>query len=197
MTPDEAVSANMRQFAAEQEELATTGKVDAPQPYVFLPEIYEPVVMTRKENITIAPTARIDSFVKLEGGVELVIGAYVHIASFAHIGIGGGRTLLGDFSAVASGARIISGSNQVKGMSMSACAPKNLQCVQTYTTRIGKYATVLTNAVVLPGINLGTGAVLAAGSVATKDIPAWEIWGGIPAKFIRKREVELDVPEGR
>lgn len=43
------------------------------------------------------------------------------------------------------------------------------------------------NTLIVSSVNIGTGAVLAAGSVVTKDIPEWEIWGGNPAKFIKKR----------
>jgi acetyltransferase-like isoleucine patch superfamily enzyme len=44
------------------------------------------------------------------------------------------------------------------------------------------------NVVVLKGVTIGEGAVVAAGSVVTKSIPSFEIWGGIPAKFIKKRQ---------
>jgi acetyltransferase-like isoleucine patch superfamily enzyme len=43
------------------------------------------------------------------------------------------------------------------------------------------------NVVVLKGVCIGEGAVVAAGSVVTKSIPAYEIWGGVPAKFIKNR----------
>ena len=39
--------------------------------------------------------------------------------------------------------------------------------------------------IILPGVSIGEGAVVGAGSVVTKSIPAGEIWGGNPAKFIR------------
>lgn len=44
-----------------------------------------------------------------------------------------------------------------------------------------------THVVVLPGVTIGRGAVIGASSVVTCDIPAWEIWGGVPARFIKQR----------
>lgn len=167
-------------FLHEQEQLA----LSAPEKI-----IHEYVVQTRPENITIGEGSRIDSFVKLEGGIELTIGRCVHIASFAHIGIGGGVVRIKSFAAVASGGKVIGGSNQLDAVSMSACAPAHLQRVEPSVTRLREYSCVLTNATVLPGVELGTGAVLAANSVATKDIPAWEIWAGVPARFLKKRTV--------
>jgi acetyltransferase-like isoleucine patch superfamily enzyme len=40
---------------------------------------------------------------------------------------------------------------------------------------------------VLPGARIGNGAVIAAGAVVRGDIPPGEIWGGVPARFIRMR----------
>jgi galactoside O-acetyltransferase len=160
---------------------------DLTEPVPFV--IYEPVVRTRPEKIYVGEGSRVDSFAKLEGGEGLTIGRYVHIASFAHLNLGGGRLEIGDYAAVASGARIVSGTNSADAPSMSACVPEHLQRRRTMVTRISDFACVLLNAVVLPGITLGEGAVLAACSVATCDIPAWEIWAGNPAKFLKRREV--------
>ncbi len=41
--------------------------------------------------------------------------------------------------------------------------------------------------IILPGITIGEGAVVGAGSVVTKDVPDHEIWAGVPAKSLRKR----------
>lgn len=57
---------------------------------------------------------------------------------------------------------------------------------------IGHHCWIGTGAMVLQGVNIGNGAVVAAGAVVTKDIPANEVWGGVPARFIRKRNDEFD-----
>lgn len=43
------------------------------------------------------------------------------------------------------------------------------------------------NVTICNSVDIGEGAIIGAGSVVTKDIPAWEIWAGNPAKFIKKR----------
>ncbi len=153
------------------------------------PVIYDPVVILNPEKIGIDRGTRIDSFVKIEGGLGLTIGKHVHIASFAHVGIGGGTTVIGDFCNVSSGGRVISAVPCNDAESHSAAAPEGMHPVEKRTTTMEPYSSVLSNATVLAGVTLHEGAVLAAGGVATHDIPAWEIWAGVPAKFLRKREV--------
>lgn len=46
-------------------------------------------------------------------------------------------------------------------------------------------------AIILPGINIGEGAVVAAGAVVTKDIPAFAIVAGNPARVIGQRNRDL------
>lgn len=54
---------------------------------------------------------------------------------------------------------------------------------------IGKNVWIGANAVVLPGVTIGDGAVIAAGAIVTKDVPANTIVGGIPAKKMK------DIPQ--
>lgn len=53
---------------------------------------------------------------------------------------------------------------------------------------IGPYAWICSRSVILPGINIGEGAVVASGAVVTKDVPPYTVVGGVPAKVIGKRE---------
>lgn len=39
---------------------------------------------------------------------------------------------------------------------------------------------------ILKGVSIGRGAIIAGGSVVATDIPPYEIWGGNPCKFIKK-----------
>ena len=57
---------------------------------------------------------------------------------------------------------------------------------------IGPNAFVGGFSIILKNIVIGEGAVIGAGSLVTRDVPAYEIWGGVPAKFIRKLEKPSD-----
>jgi acetyltransferase-like isoleucine patch superfamily enzyme len=41
--------------------------------------------------------------------------------------------------------------------------------------------------IIMAGVQIGRGAIVAAGAVVTKDVPPYEIWGGVPARKIRER----------
>lgn len=61
---------------------------------------------------------------------------------------------------------------------------------------IEDYCWISARAIILPGVTLGKGTVVAAGSIVTKDIPSYSIVGGIPAKIIGKRNSDLDYAPG-
>ena len=63
---------------------------------------------------------------------------------------------------------------------------KNWSVVKDAPISIGNKAWIGFGVTILKGVNIGEGAVIAAGSVVTKDVPAYTIVGGNPAKFIKK-----------
>lgn len=63
-------------------------------------------------------------------------------------------------------------------------------CGKGAPVEIGAYAWVCSRSIILPGIKIGEGAVVASGAIVTKDVEPWTIVGGIPAKIIGKRELK-------
>lgn len=55
---------------------------------------------------------------------------------------------------------------------------------------IGDFVWLGSRCILLPGISIGKGAVIAAGAVVTKDVPDFAVVGGIPAKVIATRDVK-------
>lgn len=56
---------------------------------------------------------------------------------------------------------------------------------------IGDYACVFANVLIMPGVELGEGAVVYSGSVVTKSVAPYDVVGGNPARVLRKRNHDL------
>jgi putative colanic acid biosynthesis acetyltransferase WcaF len=56
-----------------------------------------------------------------------------------------------------------------------------------YAMQIGAYAWVCARASVAPGVNVGEGAVLGLGSVATRTLEPWTVYAGVPAVKVKER----------
>jgi virginiamycin A acetyltransferase len=54
-------------------------------------------------------------------------------------------------------------------------------------TVVGNDVWIGQNATFMPGVHIGDGVIIAANSVVTRDVPAYHIAGGNPARLIRKR----------
>lgn len=62
-------------------------------------------------------------------------------------------------------------------------------------TIIGNDVWIGSRCLIKSGVKIGDGAVIGMGSVVTKDIPPYEIWGGNPAKYIKKRFSDHNIQE--
>jgi putative colanic acid biosynthesis acetyltransferase WcaF len=64
----------------------------------------------------------------------------------------------------------------------------------SYQMSFGPYAWICARASVGPGVNVGAGAVLGLGSVATRNLEPWTVYSGNPAVAIRERNRHPDAP---
>ena len=108
---------------------------------------------------------------------------------------------LGDHCWVDGGAKLYTvdkitfGSNCVVSAGAFVCTAQHdvtssIFELKTAPIVVGDCAWIASNSIVLPGVSLGEGAVIAAGAVVMKDVPAWMIVGGNPAKELKKRMVQ-------
>lgn len=142
------------------------------------------------ENIVLGSHIIIDDYVFIGAHRKLVLGNYVHIASQSSI-TGGGHVLIGDFSSVSSGARLISGPEDLAGGGLTnPTIPPDFRQPHRGRIIVEPHVLVGANAVVLPDVTIGEGAVVGAGAVVTRSLEPWGIYVGSPARRINTRPRE-------
>lgn len=145
-------------------------------------QVFEHALVLKPEMISLAEGARIDDYSRLEGGKGLNIGKCVHICTFSSI-YGGGSAEIGDYVGITQGVRLITGTEQIDSV-MTAAAPPHLRNPRAGHIVMEPHSFVGANAVILPDIVIGEGAVVSAGAVVTKNVPPWTIVFGVPARKI-------------
>lgn len=119
---------------------------------------------------------------------DVTIGDYTYING-GHIY----RSKIGRFCSIGYGVSIGPGEHYIERISTFPILSRALGCgdsgefLTKGLTVIGNDVWIGNNAVILQGIKIGDGAVVAAGAVVTKNVPPYSIVGGIPAKVIRYR----------
>lgn len=152
----------------------------------------EYVYLHQPEHIQIAPTARIDRWVRINGGEGCVIGEHVHIASGCVINAGNGKVTMGEGSGCSNNVVICAGQPDLSYAHISAADEPTHQHPIRGETTIGSHVVIFANATILPGVHVGDYAVIGAGAVVSKDVPKCAIMMGVPAQMVGRREQQPD-----
>jgi acetyltransferase-like isoleucine patch superfamily enzyme len=112
----------------------------------------------------------------------LKIGDRVVIGSHANIRATGGSITLGNNVLIAQNVSLIAANHLVSNQYPYRDLPWGTEKVGI---EIGENVWIGASVTVLPGCKIGVNAVIGAGSIVTKSIPANEIWVGNPAKKLR------------
>src|SRR4051812_10740352 len=128
--------------------------------------------------------------------LDVTMGDYSYVVNDSQITY----TTIGNFCSIAAMTRINPGNHPMQRASQahftyraSAYFPGEADEAEFFEWRrtprvhLGHAAWIGHGAILLPGRNVGTGAVVAAGAVVTKDVPAYTIVAGNPAQPIRRR----------
>lgn len=110
---------------------------------------------------------------------KVSIGAHCSLAERVHI-FGGGQVYIGDNTLIAAHCIITSDTHDPNAELY------RLSLVRA-TVHIGTNVWLGSACIVLPGVRIGDGAIIGAGSVVTKDVPANAVALGVPAKVVRLR----------
>jgi len=129
------------------------------------------------KNASIEPTAVFIGHHNIEIGDNVVIGSYCNIRAVEKKIIIGNNIMLGQFVSII-------GANHV-------CNDKNIlinaQGVESKKIIIYDDVWIGSHSLILPGVTIGQGGVIAGGAMVTDDVEPYHIVGGVPAKVIGKR----------
>jgi acetyltransferase-like isoleucine patch superfamily enzyme len=115
-------------------------------------------------------------------GSDTIIGDHVFLDGRAPL-------IIGSHVDIASSVMIYNSEHDLESADFSA---------KTEPVEIMDYVFIGPRAIILPGVKIGNGAIIAAGAVVTKDVPDFAIVGGVPAKIIGERKnKELHYKLGR
>ena len=148
--------------------------------------IYAKAQVIAPENVSIGDSVIIDDFVFL-ACKDVRLGSFIHIASHTALA-GGGELLMDDFSGLSGGVRVYTGNEDYLGGCLTNPAvPAPYRVPIRSFVHIHRHAIVGANAVILPGVTIGEGAVVGALSLVTRDVAPWTINVGSPAKPVKER----------
>ena len=116
----------------------------------------------------------------------LQIGEHVTIGTRCLLDARGG-IFIGNNVNISGDVKLITGNHDVNDSKMKA---------NFYPITIEDNCWICTGVTILSNVKIGEGAVVAAGAIVTKDIPPYEVWGGVPARFIMKRNCVIDYKNG-
>lgn len=107
------------------------------------------------------------------------------------------KLIIGNFVCIAAEAVILMGGNSTHRLDWVSFYPFAASVKEAYQPRgdtvLKDGCWIGMRAMIMPGITIGEGAVVAAGAVVTKDVPPYTVVGGNPACMIKRRFPEADI----
>lgn len=151
-------------------------------------KINDLVKIVNPECVEIGEGTRLCDFVFLLGGKGLVIGKRCDLQPMVTIW-GGGSCTIGDNVSIASGTVILTGEYRYEdeGQPLHMTDFAEPHKADYHHTRIDSDAYIGANVTIRGGVHIGQGAVVGMGAVVNRDVPAWEVWAGNPARKIKDR----------
>lgn len=131
----------------------------------------------RRSGIKIGKGSTIHMYARFYYPKNIEIGNDTIVGELAVLD-GRAKLKIGNHVAIASGVMIYNSEHDIND--------KNFKPI-TAEVIIEDYVFIGPRAIILPGIKIGKGAIIAAGAVVTKDIPPFAIAAGVPAKIIGER----------
>ncbi|TAL30341.1 MAG: acyltransferase [Spirochaetes bacterium] len=130
------------------------------------------------EKIRFGADTYVDHYSIIYANAPMSIGRNVYVASFSFIS-GAVEVEIGDYAGLFQGCRIYAGAEDLKDWGFgNPTIPDKFRNAKRAPVRIGRFATIGANSVVLPGVSIGEGATVGANSVVTRDLAPWAVYIG-------------------
>ncbi|MGD0331153.1 MAG: acyltransferase [Nitrososphaeria archaeon] len=154
-------------------------------------QIDSSVQFVHPENVSIGSNVRVDAFTIITATHKITIGNYIHIAAFCQLQTSGGEIIIHDFAGISSRCSLFTASDDyVDGFMTGPMVGEQFKKLDKGNIVLHRHAIVGCNFIIMPGITLCEGASVGALSFVNKDVNAYTVVAGVPAKQIALRDRE-------
>ena len=116
---------------------------------------------------------------------RLLIGEATAINEYCNLRASGGTIKIGSKCLLAQFVTVVASNH---GAELGHPMIDQKWAVTPHSVEIGNDVWIGAGVTILPGSRIGSGAIIAAGAVVRGEIPGEEIWGGVPARFLKVRK---------
>ena len=139
-------------------------------------------------SLHVSPAAIKGKCIEVQSGSRIdgqsSVGSYTYIGCFCYVT----ATQIGRYVSIGNNVSIGQGEHLLTHISTSALFYDNpYQTLTAKPCQIGHDVWIGVDAIILRGVKIGTGAVIAANAVVTHDVPPFAIVAGVPARLLRYR----------
>ena len=151
--------------------------------FVSHSHIHRGVIIMAPERVSIGKYVNIyhRCFIAVSHEGQVYIGDHTHLGVDVYLNASRGCIRIGNYVAIAPKSQIYSYSNDYQA------GRRIVDCYRVADVTIEDDVWIGAGSIILPGVTIGTGAIVGAGSVVKRDVPSYAIVAGSPARQIGTR----------
>lgn len=145
------------------------------------------------KNLRLSPNIFISKYSKIVNGTHIDDGTCINGKIIIK---GRANCYIGKYCAIGDGVRIITSNHKPESLILQYALVKRLgweaETDEKGAVRIGHNVWIGDSVIILPGVTISNNAIIAAGSVVSKDVPEFAVVAGVPAKVVKYRLTEKE-----
>lgn len=151
--------------------------------------IFEFTKIINPEYVSVGNNVIIDDFCLIYAKEDAIIkiGSWVHITSYSSLSAG--PISIGNFVGISGGCRILGGSEDYKnGALMNPPIPEKFRNINRKGCILEDFCFIGANSTVFPGVVIGKGAIVGAGSIVRDDLEPWGVYVMKNGKMVKVKD---------